>query len=66
MATGIRVVGTALDTGADERLNIQRAAFRSLLTLPSVFALGAGFMPALVGDHKAVHDRIAQTRVVRV
>ena len=66
MATGIRVVGTSLDTGEDERLNIQRAAFRSVLTLPSVFALGAGFVPALVGDHKAVHDRIAQTRVVRV
>jgi uncharacterized RDD family membrane protein YckC len=66
MATNIRVVGTSLDTGEDERLSIQRAAFRSLLTLPSVFALGAGFMPALVGEHKAVHDRIAQTRVVRV
>ncbi|HYN05799.1 MAG TPA: RDD family protein [Vicinamibacterales bacterium] len=66
MATGIRVVATSLETGEDQRLNIQRAAFRSLLTLPSVFALGAGFMPALVGDHKAVHDRIAQTRVVRV
>jgi uncharacterized RDD family membrane protein YckC len=66
MATSIRVVGTSLDTGEDERLSIQRAAFRSLVMLPSVFAFGAGFMPALVGEHKAVHDRIAQTRVVRV
>ena len=65
MAAGIRVVATSPDTGADERLDIQRAAFRSVVTLPSVLALGAGFLPALVGERRAVHDRIAQTRVVR-
>ena len=66
MAARIRVIGTSAHTGNDERLNIQRAAFRSLLALPSVLAFGAGFLPALVGDHRAVHDRLAQTRVVRV
>lgn len=66
MAARIRVIGTSAQTGNDERLNIQRAAFRSLLALPSVLAFGAGFLPALVGDRRAVHDRIAQTRVVRV
>ena len=66
MAARIRVIGTSAVTGNDERLNIQRAAFRSLLALPSVLALGAGFLPALVGDRRAVHDRLAQTRVVRV
>ena len=66
MAARIRVVGTAPDTGEDERLGIQRAAYRSVLTLPSVLALGAGFLPALAGDGRAVHDRLAQTRVVRV
>ncbi len=66
MAARIRVVGTSPDTGHDERLNIQRAVVRSLVTLPSVLALGAGFVPALFGDRLAVHDRIAQTRVVRV
>ncbi|MGE5837518.1 MAG: RDD family protein [Acidobacteriota bacterium] len=65
MAAGIRVVATSPGTGADERLDIQRAAFRSFVTLPSVLALGAGFLPALVGERRAVHDRIAQTRVVR-
>jgi uncharacterized RDD family membrane protein YckC len=65
MAAGIRVVATSPDTGAVERLDIQRAAFRSFVTLPSVLALGAGFLPALVGERRAVHDRIAQTRVVR-
>jgi uncharacterized RDD family membrane protein YckC len=65
MAARIRVVGTSSETGDDERLNIQRAAYRSLLTLPSVLALGAGFLPALVGDRRAVHDRLAATRVIR-
>jgi uncharacterized RDD family membrane protein YckC len=66
MAARIRVIGMSAATGDDERLNIQRAAVRSLLTVPSVLALGAGFLPALVGDRRAVHDRLAQTRVVRV
>ena len=66
MAARIRVVGTSPDTGNDERLNIQRAVVRSLVTLPSVLALGAGFLPALFGERRAVHDRIAQTRVIRV
>lgn len=65
MAAGIRVVATSPGTGADERLDIQRAVFRSFVTLPSVLALGAGFLPALVGERRAIHDRIAQTRVVR-
>lgn len=66
MAAGIRVIGTSAATGRDERLDIPRAAFRSVVVLPSVLALGAGFLPALVGDRRAVHDRVAQTRVVRV
>jgi uncharacterized RDD family membrane protein YckC len=65
MAARIRVVATSPDTGDDEPLNIQRAAFRSVVALPSVLALGAGFLPALVGERRAVHDRIALTRVVR-
>jgi len=35
------------------------------LTVPSVLALGVGFVPALVGDERALHDRLAHTRVVR-
>jgi uncharacterized RDD family membrane protein YckC len=66
MAARIRVIGTSAATGQDERLDIPRAAFRSVVALPSVLALGAGFLPALGGDRRAVHDRLAHTRVVRV
>ena len=66
MAARIRVVGTSTETGEDERLNIARAAYRSLVSLPSVLLLGAGFFPALVGERRAFHDRLAATRVVRV
>ena len=66
MAARIRVIGTSAATGRDERLDIPRAAFRSVVALPSVLALGAGFLPALVGDRRALHDRLSQTRVVRV
>jgi uncharacterized RDD family membrane protein YckC len=66
MAARIRVIGTSAATGKDERLDIPRAAFRSVVALPSVLALGAGFLPALVGERRALHDRLSQTRVVRV
>jgi uncharacterized RDD family membrane protein YckC len=32
----------------------------------SFLLLGFGFIPALFGDHRALHDRLAGTRVVRV
>ena len=40
-------------------------ALRSLVAIPSVLAFGAGFVPALMGDERALHDRLAHTRVVR-
>jgi len=65
MALGIRVVG-ALDADVqDDFLSPGQAAWRALLTVPSVFVLGAGLWPALVGRGQALHDRIAGTRVVR-
>jgi uncharacterized RDD family membrane protein YckC len=65
MALRLRVVGHIAASGTDELLTARQAAYRSLLTIPSVLALGVGFLPALVGDHRAVHDRLAHTRVVR-
>ena len=62
MAFGIRVVGDESSAGD---LTIKQAVYRSLLTLPSVLTLGAGFLPALFGDERAIHDRLAHTRVVR-
>jgi uncharacterized RDD family membrane protein YckC len=64
MLLGLRVVGGG-DGAAGERLSGRQVFFRELLTLPSVLALGAGFLPALVGEGRALHDRIAHTRVVR-
>lgn len=65
MLTGIRVV----DVGEDEvlhRVSTGQAALRAICSVASVFALGAGFVPALLGGGRAFHDRIAHTRVVRV
>jgi uncharacterized RDD family membrane protein YckC len=62
MAAAIRVIG---DEDGDETLTVGQAAARSVLTVPSVVALGAGFVPALFGDERAIHDRLAHTRVVR-
>jgi uncharacterized RDD family membrane protein YckC len=62
MAAAIRVIG---DEDGDETLTVGQAAARSVLTVPSVVALGAGFAPALFGDERAMHDRLAHTRVVR-
>lgn len=67
MLTGIRVIGDdAVDgSGADATLSVGQAALRELLTIPSVLMLGAGFVPGLFGDQRAMHDRISHTRVVR-
>ena len=60
MATGIRVVGE------DNRdVNPSRAVQRTLAALASVATVGLGFAPVLLGgDRRALHDRVAGTRVV--
>jgi uncharacterized RDD family membrane protein YckC len=63
MLTHIRVVSG--DDDEDPTMTPRQAAARALLTLPSVLALGAGFIPALLGQGPAVHDRLSHTRVVR-
>lgn len=61
MAAGIRVV--AEDRG---RLDAGRAALRAAASLLSIATLGAGFLPALMRPGgRALHDRVAGTRVVR-
>jgi uncharacterized RDD family membrane protein YckC len=64
MLLGLRVVGHEA-SGEDVVLTVKQAAYRSLLAIPSVLAFGAGFIPALVGEERALHDRLAHTRVVR-
>jgi uncharacterized RDD family membrane protein YckC len=60
MATGIRVVSD------DQRpLDAAHSVHRALAGALSFVTLGAGFMPALFGsDRRALHDRLAHTRVV--
>jgi uncharacterized RDD family membrane protein YckC len=65
MIAQIKVVANDAAGEQDDRVRLGQAAARALMTLPSVLALGLGFLPALVGEGRAVHDRIAHTRVVR-
>ena len=60
MATGIRVV-----TDTDREVEPARAVQRTLAALASVATVGIGFAPVLfAGDRRALHDRVAGTRVV--
>jgi uncharacterized RDD family membrane protein YckC len=61
MAMRIRVVAD------DAQLDPARAARRTLMSAVSLLAAGTGFIPVLVDpDHRALHDRMAGTRVVEV
>lgn len=64
MTAGLRVVPED-DASAQEPVSLRQAIVRAIATVPSVIALGAGFLPALAGRGLAVHDRLAHTRVVR-
>jgi uncharacterized RDD family membrane protein YckC len=60
MATGIRVV-----TDTDREVEPARAVQRTLAALASVATVGIGFAPVLfAGDRRALHDRVAGTRVI--
>jgi uncharacterized RDD family membrane protein YckC len=65
MIAGIRVVAVSGESSDGLPVSFGQAVYRELVTLPSVLVAGAGFVPALVGDHRALHDRLADTRVVR-
>jgi uncharacterized RDD family membrane protein YckC len=61
MAAHIRVVAD------DAPLDPARAIRRTIVSALSLLALGAGFIPALLDpDHRALHDRVARTRVVEL
>ena len=64
MATGIRVVPACGER--PERVPFGVAVVRAAAYLVSVLPAGLGFIPAVLGpEHRAVHDRLADTRVVR-
>ena len=61
MAAHIRVVAD------DAPLDPARAIRRTVMSGVSLLALGAGFIPAILDpDHRALHDRMARTRVVEL
>ena len=66
MATGIRVIPADPDARATERVTFGHAAVRAVAYVLSALPLGLGFVPAFVGqDRRALHDRLADTRVVK-
>jgi uncharacterized RDD family membrane protein YckC len=65
MLMRIRVVDAGHNGTGQDRVSVRQALYRGALTVPSVLLLGAGFLPALGGDGRALHDRLTQTRVVR-
>jgi uncharacterized RDD family membrane protein YckC len=65
MALGIRVIDDVTSPDEGGALTLRQALYRAVLTLPSVLAVGAGFIPVLIGGERALHDRLAHTRVVR-
>jgi uncharacterized RDD family membrane protein YckC len=64
MMAGIRVVGTSAEVVITNEIPLGQAVGRALATLVSVLPLGLGFWIALTGQGRALHDRLAHTRVV--
>ena len=63
MAAGIKVVST--DAG-QLRVPLGHSVVRAAAYLVSAAPAGLGFLPALLGaDRRAIHDRLADTRVVK-
>jgi len=66
MAAGIRVVPVEADAQGSDRVLPGRAVLRAVGYLVSLLSMGLGFLPALFGpERRAVHDRLADTRVVK-
>ncbi len=69
MATGIKVVGVPDGEagGSADRVGFGLATLRTLAYLASALPAGLGFVPAFIGrDRRALHDRLTETRVIRV
>lgn len=66
MAGGIKVVPADGETAWTDRVPLGTAFLRAAATLVSLAPAGAGFLPALLtADRRALHDRLAHTRVVK-
>jgi uncharacterized RDD family membrane protein YckC len=61
---GIKVITADPEAGTD-RVPLGTAVVRTAGYLISALPAGLGFVPALVGEGRALHDRLAHTRVVK-
>lgn len=65
MAAGTRVISADPGVPAHARVSLEQAILRAAASVVSAVPLGLGFLPALIGrDRRALHDRLADTRVV--
>ena len=63
MASGIKVESMGVDS---LRVPLGHSVLRAAAYLVSALPAGLGFLPALLGeDRRAIHDRLADTRVVK-
>jgi uncharacterized RDD family membrane protein YckC len=66
MAAGIKVVSVHGEDSWSARVPLAASVLRAVGYLVSLLPAGLGFLPALFGaERRAVHDRLADTRVVK-
>ncbi len=66
MAAGTRVIPADPAAPASERVSFGQAVVRAAGYLVSALPVGLGFLPAFFGqERRALHDRLADTRVVK-
>jgi uncharacterized RDD family membrane protein YckC len=65
MAAGTRVVPAAPEASLRRGVSFGQAVVRAGGYLVSALPAGLGFLPALAGEGRALHDRLADTRVVK-
>jgi uncharacterized RDD family membrane protein YckC len=65
MAVGTRVVPADPAAPPHERVSFGHAIVRAAAYLVSAVPLGLGFLPAAGRERRALHDRLADTRVVK-
>jgi len=65
MAAGIRVVPADPAAPLSERVTFGHAIVRAAAWFLAMLPAGLGFLPALFGQRRGLHDRLADTRVIR-
>ena len=66
MAVGTRVIPADPSASTAERVTFGQSIIRAVGYVVSALPLGLGFVPAFVGrERRALHDRLADTRVVK-